>query len=72
MAHVKRWSKDEYHFLRMNAAMMPPDRLAEALGRTVGAVRSRAAKKRIRLLLDDQGDDALASERNARIRSRPL
>lgn len=71
MVNGNPWSKEEIRFLRLNAALMPPDQLAAKLGRTTIAITSMAKRRRITMLRPGERPDALALERHARIVSRP-
>ena len=67
----RRWTKDDMRFLRQNAALLPRDQIAQALGRTTLAVSDHASRKRIRLLRPGKAPDALDLERSARLVRRP-
>lgn len=45
---IKRWTPEEDEFLRKNSPQMTIEEIAEKLGRSVGAVRSRAKRLKVR------------------------
>ena len=67
----KRWSTDERRFVRMNAALLPVDEIASALGRTTTSVLSYMRAKRMRRFDAGRAADALDLERSARLIRRP-